>query len=518
MRSKIYLAFIVIFFAMSYSSFAQEKKESTTIKVDIKKDSAINYKKPQKSITEGSVTVEGTKINYEAVAGTLILKNQLDTPTISMSYDAYFKNDEKDPSKRPITFIYNGGPGSATFWLQMGAWGPQRVFLNDTSRTKAPYKTVNNEYSLLDASDLVFIDAPGTGFGEIITKEMGGAGNKKDFYGIDQDARAFRDFIIEFISEYNRWNSPKYLFGESYGTFRSAVVANLLQDNGVGLNGVIMLSQLLTYENMSDEAQSHPGNDNPYILALPSYAATAWYHHKLPNQPEKLEPFLKEVEHFAMNEYTLALNKGATIDSNSYNEIAEKLHDYTGLPVMYIRKANLRVTGPQFEHALLGDENDVTGRLDSRFSGSAMNPLAETPDYDPMSSYISAAFTATFNNYVRTQLKFGKGMKYKTSGNVVSWDFKRGGYVGFPNVMKDLAHAMIYNPDLKVMLNMGYFDLGTPYFEGEYEMQHLPMPFALQKNIEYDHYFSGHMVYLHPESLKKLHDNVARFINSNYQK
>ena len=295
-------------------------------------------------------------------------------------------------------------------------------------------------------------------------------------------------------------------------------MANLLQNGGVGLSGVIMLSQLLTYENMSDEAQNHPGNDNPYILALPSYAATAWYHHKLPNQPEKLEPFLKEAEHFAMNEYTLALNKGATIDSSSYNAIAEKLHNYTGLPVTYIRKANLRINGPQFEHALLGDENDVTGRLDSRFSGSAMNPLAETPDYDPMDSYINAAFTATFNNYVRTQLKFGKGMKYKTSGNIGPWDFKRGGYVGFPNVMKDLAHAMIYNPDLKVMLNMGYFDLATPYFEGEYEMQHLPMPFALQKNIEYDHYFSGHMVYLHPESLKKLHDNVARFINSTYQK
>ncbi|MDE3185450.1 MAG: peptidase S10 [Bacteroidota bacterium] len=514
--SKKMIACLVLVFTTGFSSFAQMKKENTTVKINIEKDTVINYKKPQNSITEGSVTVEGKRINYEAVAGTLILKNSLDTPTLSMSYVAYFKNDQKDNSQRPVTFIYNGGPGSSTIWLHMGAWGPQRVFINDTSRTKAPYKTVNNDYSLLDVSDLVFIDAPGTGFGEVITKERGGAGDRKDFFGIDQDARAFRDFITQFITDYNRWNSPKYLFGESYGTFRSAVIANLLQSGGVGLNGVILLSQLLTYENMSDEAHSHPGNDNPYILALPSYAATAWYHHKLPDQPEKLEPFLKEVEHFAMNEYTLALNKGATIDSNSFNAVAEKLHNYTGLPVSYIRKANLRITGPEFEKTLLGDESKVTGRLDSRYSGSAYNPLSETPEYDPMDSYIDAAFTATFNNYVRAQLKFGKGMKYKNFGNVSPWDYKRGGGTSYPNVMNDLAHAMIYNPDLKVMLNMGYFDLGTPFYEGVFEMQHLPMPSSLQKNIEFDYYYSGHMVYLHPESLKKLHDNVAKFITSSY--
>ena len=174
------------------------------------------------------------------------------------------------------------------------------------------------------------------------------------------------------------------------------------------------------------------------------------------------------------------------------------------------------MSGPQFEQALLGDENKITGRLDSRYSGSAFDPLSETSEYDPMDSYIDAAFTATFNNYVRTELKFGKGMKYKSFGNVGPWDLKRSGYVGFPNVMNDLAHAMIYNPDLKVMLNMGYFDLGTPFYEGVYEMQHLPMPASLQKNIQFNYYYSGHMVYLHPESLKKLHDNVAKFITSSY--
>lgn len=517
MNSKRCFAVSAMLFFFCFSTFAQVKKEGTSVKIDFQKDTLINYKKPQKSVTHGSVMVEGKRISYDATAGMLVLKNDMDSPTISMSYISYIKNDEKDLSKRPITFIYNGGPGSATIWLHMGAWGPKRVFLNDTSRTKAPYKTVNNDYSLLDASDLVFIDAPGTGFGEIITKEKGGAGKKKDFFGIDQDGRAFTAFIKQFLSENDRWNSPKFLFGESYGTFRSAVVSNLLQDQGVGLNGVILLSQLLTYENMSDIANDHPGNDLPYELALPSFAAVAWYHHKVPDAPKDLETFLREVEHFAMNDYALALNKGSLLDSSSFNHIAEKLHSYIGLPVTYIQKANLRVSGPQFEQALLGKEEEITGRLDARFSGSAIDPLSEYAEYDPMDSYIDAAFTATFNNYVRTELNFGKGMKYKNYGEVSPWDFKRKGYVGFPNVMNDLAHAMIYNPDLKVMLNMGYFDLGTPYFEGLYEMQHLPMPRYLQKNIEYDFYNSGHMVYLHPESLKQLHDNVTKFINSTLQ-
>lgn len=518
MKVKTLFLFVVLLLMLHFATSAQVRKEITTVKVDMKPDTISNYKVPQKSTTYGFVTVEGKRINYEAVAGTLVLKNKEDSPTISMSYIAYFKSDDKETDQRPVTFIYNGGPGSSTIWLHMGAFGPQRVYLDDTSRTKAPYKTVNNDYSLLDASDLVFIDAPGTGFGKLITEKMGGAGEPKDFYGIDEDGDAFASFISRFVSEYSRWNSPKYLFGESYGTFRSAVVANLLQSNyRVSLNGVILLSQLLTYENMSDEAKSHPGNDLPYILALPSFAATAWYHHKLPGQPAQLEPFLQEVEHFAMNEYTLALNKGSLLDTTSFNEIAEKLHRYTGLPVTYIRKADLRVNGPQFEQTLLGTDNEITGRLDARFSGNAIDPLSEYAQYDPMDSYIDGAFTATFNNYVRSQLKFGDGMEYKVYGDVEPWDFRRRKGSGtYPNVMPDLANAMIYNPELKVMLNMGYFDLGTPYFEGEYEMHHLPMPASLQKNIEYDLYLSGHMVYLHPESLKKLHDNVARFIGATH--
>lgn len=477
--------------------------------------SAFDYKKEHKSVTEGSVTVEGKVIDYKAVTGNLVLKNSQGEPTLSMFYTVYTKKGG-DQSKRPITFIYNGGPGSATLWLHMGAFGPQKVFIKEEGRTRAPFYTVNNDYSLLDVSDLVFIDAPGTGFGKVITKEMGGAGTPADFFGIDQDGKAFTNFIKLFITEFDRWNSPKYLFGESYGTFRSAVVANNLQSQGIGLNGVILLSQLLTYGLMTETTGQNPGDGLPFELVLPSYTATAWYHKKLPNNPSQLEPLLREVEKFALGEYATALNKGADLDANSFNQIAEKIHNYTGLPVDYIKKANLKISGPQFEQTLLGDSSKITGRLDSRYSGKAIDPLSEYAEYDPMDSYIDAPFTSTYNNYLRTTLNFGKDLEFKTFGDVGRWNFKRNGFVGFPNVMNDLAQAMVYDPDMKVMLNSGYYDLGTPYFEGEYEMKHLPIPVELQKNIEYARYFCGHMVYLHNESLKQLHDNVAKFITANY--
>jgi carboxypeptidase C (cathepsin A) len=522
----ISISFICLFLFICGISNAQVKRESTIVKVEIAQDSVVNFKKPQKSITQGSVIVEGSRINYKAVAGTIVLKNNNDTPTASIFYSAYFKDEEKEASQRPVTFLYNGGPGSSTVWLHMGAFGPRRVYLADTSRTRAPYKTVNNDYSLLDASDLVFIDAPGTGFSKIITKEMGGAGKPEEFYGADPDANAFASFIVQFLSEYNRWTSPKYLFGESYGTFRSAALSSILETGkGVSLNGVILLSQTLNIGNSIDNPHANPGNELPYELALPSYAATAWFHHKLPDQPEKLEPLLKEVEHFAMDDYALALNKGALIDSVSFNQIAAKLHQYTGLPVTYITKANLRIDDGKFEQQLLNKEDMVTGRLDARFSGYTMDPLSEGSRYDPMDSYIDAPFIGALNDYLRNELKYGSGQTYYPSGENVydQWDYRHKipGYTDpqeniYPNVMTALAYAMIYNPHLKVMLNSGYFDLGTPYFQGIYEMRHLPIPAVLQKNIEFKLYYSGHMVYLHPESLKLLHDNVAKFIDSTH--
>ncbi len=512
MKLKTIALITGILFLFNCTINAQGKNEDTLLT------------KPQKSLTKGSVTVEGKLINYDAIAGTIILKNARDTATCSMFYTAYFKSGESDESKRPVTFVYNGGPGSATLWLHIGAWGPQRVYANDTSRTMAPYRTVNNEYSLLDASDLVFIDAPGTGFSRIVTKDKGGAGETKDFYGIDPDAHAFASFITSFLSTYNRWNSPKYLFGESYGTFRSAVVANILENEAVDLNGVILLSQLLTYGNMSDAADMDPGNDLRYELALPTCAATAWYHHKLPNQNVSIEALVKEVEDFSMSEYASALNKGSMLDSVEYNTVVTKLHNYTGLPENFIRKANLRINGPEMEKNLLADDDKITGRLDTRFSGFDMDPLSKTPRYDPHGATFEAAFVGAFNNYLRTTLNYGKDMEYHPFGDHVinQWNFRHlvpgsdFNRAMFANVMPDLAQAMIFNPKLKVQLNMSYFDLGTPFFEGIYEMHHLPMPAALQKNISYNIYNSGHMVYLNLPSLKELHENVKKFINDTH--
>ncbi len=482
--------------------------------------------KAQTSITHGSVTVEGRRVNYEAQAGTLIIKDKQGKPITSMSYVAYLKSGVKNPADRPITFFYNGGPGSSTIWLHMLAFGPRRVIVgNGTLTPPAPYKLVNNDYSLLDATDEVFIDAPGTGFGRIIGKDEGGAGSPKAVFGIDQDAKAFSKFITQYLTENDRWNSPKYLFGESYGTTRSAVLSNMLEtDDSVGLNGVVLLSAILNFNITVDFPQIDPGINIDYALGLPSYAATAWYHHKLPQQPKDLQPFLRKVEQFAMHEYLPALDQGDELDTATREKIAQTMHMYTGLPTAYILKANLRVTGGQFAHELLGDTDDVTGRLDSRYSGPAINPMGESADYDPLDSAIDAPTVAEFNSYVRNTLDFGKGLTYRPAIRVFmnwSWKHKQPG-IPFalpftPNVMPDLASAMKHNPNLKIMLAGGYFDLGTPFYSAEYEMHQLTIPPKLQKNISYHFFPSGHMVYLNPEALKGLHDAAAKFIEANYK-
>ena len=523
---KVFLPLFITILQFAWNAGQAQAKKDMAPSAPAIYDTATNLKKAHQSVTYNAVTVAGSRISYKAVAGTIVLKNAADTPTASIFYVAYFKEGDKDAARRPVTFLYNGGPGSSTIWLHMGAFGPQRVYLADTNRTQAPFRTVNNDYSLLDASDLVFIDAPGTGFSRLITKKMGGAGKPGEFYGADPDANAFASFIVQFLSDYDRWSSPKYLFGESYGTFRSALLADILENNkGVTLNGVILLSQILDIANSADNPHAEPGHDMAYQLALPSYAAVAWYHHMLPHKTSNLEPLLKEAEHFAMTDYAFALSKGASIDSALFNQVATKLHEYTGLSIDYIKKANLRVEDQQFEQELLNRNAMITGRLDARYSGYAMNPLAEKAAYDPMSSYVDGPFVGAFNQYIRSELKYGAGQTFHPGGEGVydEWDYRHKipGFIDpqeniYPNVITALAHAMIYNPNLKVMVNSGYFDLGTPYFEARYEMEHLPMPAALQKNIQYKLYYSGHMVYLHPESLKQLHDNVATFIDSTH--
>jgi carboxypeptidase C (cathepsin A) len=485
--------------------------------------------KPQLQVTKGSVTVGGNVINYDAYAGTLIVhpkgwddvsgKTEQDGKTLhaeaSMFYVAYFKSGEKSKD-RPLTFLYNGGPGSSTVWLHMGAFGPKRVVTKDDTHTPpAPYSVVNNDYSLLDVSDLVFVDAPGTGFSRIRGKD-----GKKAFYGVDQDAHAFADFITQFLSKYGRWNSPKYLFGESYGTTRSAVLADVLetQDN-VDLNGVILLSEILNFDMSDDTPQYNPGVELPYELALPTYAATAWYHHRLPNAPAELQPLLAEVEHFAMSDYAQALAEGSALPAAQRNAVAAKLHQYTGLPIEYIEKANLRINGGEFEKTLENPEDMTTGRYDTRFAGPTLDPLSEEAGYDPQAAAISSAYVSALNDYLRKDLKYGEGEVYKPEIDI----WKTWNYLHQPlpakyplpqatNVMPDLADAMKQNPDLHVLLNCGYFDLATPFSEGVYEMHHLPIPAKLESNIEIKFYKSGHMVYVHQASLEALHHNVAAFI------
>jgi carboxypeptidase C (cathepsin A) len=496
------------------------------------------------SITEGSVTAGGQAIAYKAVAGTLTVgatdaedatlgfdgkllsdsgvkpaANATDAPaTARIFYAAYFKKDSA-AANRPITFIYNGGPGSATMWLHLGTFGPRRVVVPDTEHQEgAPYTLVNNEYSLLDISDLVFIDAPGTGLSRTFGKDKA-----KAFYGVDGDGHAFEHFIRRFLTKYGRWNSPKYLFGESYGTPRSAVLAADLR--GVDLNGIILLSQILSFDNSVDDPKWNPGVDQSYALALPSYAATAFYFHKLPTQPSALKPFLAEVEKFALGEYMTALLQGSELADTERQAVAEKLHNYTGLPVDYLLRSDLRVVGGNFSKTLKLDEGTTIGRLDTRFQGPDVDPLSEGAQYDPQSDAISSAWTAAINDYLRKDLKYGFQETYLPSGRSggdFTWDLRHRAPGGPPaddqetgtNVMPDLAYRMKMNPKMKVMLAGGYFDLATPYFEGVYEMHHLQIPAALQSNISYHYYEAGHMIYVKEDVLKQFHSDVAAFIKS----
>jgi carboxypeptidase C (cathepsin A) len=513
---------------------------AAVVRADDEEKPAAKSDKPAEKAPPTEVTTPGSVngITYSAVVGTLTVgatdaqdaqlgadgkplpgsqlanseaKDPKDaSPTARMSYVAYFKKDAK-PEDRPITFFYNGGPGSSTVWLHMGSLGPKHVVTSgDQHVPAAPYRLVDNTNSLLDVSDLVFIDMPGTGFGRLMGKDA-----EKAFWGVDEDANAFARFIQRFVTKYNRWNSPKYIFGESYGTTRSAVLADILENNkSIDINGVILLSQIFNFTTDIDAANANPGVDLPYELALPTFAATAWYHKKVSPQPPALEPFLREVEDFATGPYAHALALGTDITDEEKQSVAEKLHGYIGLPVAYLVKANLRVNGGEFEKMLLDDQNLTTGRLDTRYSGPHMDPLSQAADYDPQSSAISSAYVSLFNDYVRKDLKYGEGQTFLPMALFGSsqWDFVHKGNPISLNVAGDLAEAMKTNPRLKVMVNGGYYDLATPFFTAQYEEKHLPIPQSLAKNIEFDWYEAGHMVYVQDESLKQLHDRVAAFI------
>ena len=526
------------------TAFAQEPhaEKTTTTTSTVLAEPAKPHALPPDSITEGTVSVGGKTIDYKAVAGLLrVGSNDQQDATISldgttlpdssvepakpgdepatatMFYTAYFAKGE-NVGTRPIVFIYNGGPGSATMYLRMCSFGPVRVVLPDLGHPAGgPYKIVPNEDSLLDTADLVFIDAPGTGYSRVMGKDA-----NKSFYGIDQDAGAFQRFIRRFLTKYDRWNSPRFLFGESYGTTRDAVLAAALQRHGVDLNGVVFLSQILSFDDSADGSDGNPGTENGFYLALPSFAATAWYHHKVPNQPAELLPWLHEVEQYSLGEYASALLQGADLDATKKTAVAAKLESYTGIPAALWIKANLRLTGGEFAQDLLGSTDESTGRLDSRWQGPSMNPMHSEADSDPFSESIESAIEAAMNTYAHETLKFGQEMTYEPTARMGGWNWdmtvkaQGGGWSGTSsNVEGELAYTMKVNPKMHVLLMGGYFDLGTLYFGATYEMKHLPMPNSLQKNIDYKFFPTGHMVYVNPEARAALHQRTAEFIRAN---
>ncbi len=471
--------------------------------------------KEESSATEHSIKIGGQTIPYKAIAGTILLKNEKDEPQAIIYSTSYIRSDVKDLSQRPISFIYNGGPGSASVWLHMGAFGPRRVLTpNAESTPPAPYKLADNAGTLLDKTDMVFLDPVGTGFSHAVGKAQ-----DKDFWGVDQDVKSLAQFITLYVSRNDRWNSPKFLIGESYGTFRSAALGNYLQQHdGMDFNGIVLISSVLDLGTIS----FHPGEDLPYIFYLPSYAATASYHKVLKEQPADLNAFLDEARKFAQTEFAGALMKGSRLTAAEKADMAKKVSRYTGLSEDYLIKANLRVTLGQFMEELQRSRGLTTGRLDSRYSGLTYDLLGEFAESDPQSSAITGAFTAAFNSYVRNELKFGQDKSYHAISEGVgsNWDWKhqagrgRGFFPGSPNVEGDLIQALLANPHLKVEVENGLYDMATPFLATEYTMEHLGLPEKLQKNIRLQYYDAGHMMYLRDDDLAKLKSNVSAFIDS----
>jgi carboxypeptidase C (cathepsin A) len=474
------------------------------------------------SATEHTIRIKGQVIPYRATAGTTLLRNDKDEPIGLMYAAAYTRSDVKDLSTRPIAFFYNGGPGSASLWLHLGAFGPRRVSTADAAFTPpAPYALVDNSETLLDKTDMVFIDAMGTGYSRLV-----GQGQPKDFYGIDEDVNAFAQFIRTYLSRNGRWNSPKFLVGESYGTFRSAALANTLQSrDGIHLNGVILISSVLDLATLT----FGPGDDRPCVFYLPSYAAVAWYHRALKDRPADLEAFLAEVRDYAKGEYAAALFKGAALAPAERQAVAAKLSAYTGLAADYWIKADLRVTLAQFNVELERGRGLTTGRIDARFTGFTRDLLSEYAQGDPEGPAVGGAFTALVNVYNHAELRYGQDLTYNTSHRGArEWNWRRqpsmggfpgapstsgGFFPGAPNVQGDLAQAMTTNPKLLVQVENGYYDMATPFFATEFTMAHLGLPTELQGHLTLDYYPAGHMMYLHDESRLKLSENIAAFID-----
>ena len=468
--------------------------------------------KPEQSVTEHTIKVGGTVLKYKATAGTLVIRNDDEEPVAAIGYVAYTR-DGVEAVRRALTFAYNGGPGSSSIWLHMGALGPRRIVTTDAGPTPPPpYQVVDNEETPLDVTDLVMIDPVGTG----VSRAVGKAKNK-DFWGVDQDIDSVGRFVVQYVNDNGRWNSPKYLLGESYGTMRSAGLVEYLQTKwNMTFNGVILVSVFVDAKT----AITWLGNDLGYEMYVPTYAAIAWYHRLVKDAPS-LDAFLADARQFATGPYATALGKGDTLPEAERKQVIATMSRLTALSPSFLDKANLRVSEGEFTAELLREHAEIVGRLDARFTGVALDRLAREATDDPQAAAISGAFTAAFLSYYHGELKFGEGKTYKVETDLWrDWDWKHkapgSSFAApvWPNTGVDLAHAMAYNPNLRILALNGLYDLATPFLGTEYTMDHLGLEKKLRDNIEMRYFEAGHMMYLHPPSLKAFKEAIARFVNA----
>lgn len=458
------------------------------------------------SVTRHTISAHGQTIRYTATAGALTIRNDQGMPTASMFYVAYTA-DGADRGQRPVTFLYNGGPGSASIWLHMGSFGPVRVQTDAPEVVRpAPFSFGANPETLLDRTDLVFIDMVGAGYSRPIGTTAGSA-----FWGVDQDADAFTRAIMRYVTKYDRWTSPKYVLGESYGTLRTGAVAYQLHDRGMALNGVILLSSIMNY------GVRQPGYNQDFISLFPTYAATAWYHNRVTDRPAEVETFVQQAREFALGPYASALTKGHMISDAERSDIARQMSRFIGLSPQFIENANLRVDLSSFRKELLRDQRLTVGRLDSRYRGIDPDASGSRPEYDVANTAITGAYFAAFQDYVANTLNYETELAYNLSarGESFEWDWSHRPPAGrpqtTPNTAVDLAAAMRLNPYLKVLSLNGYYDMATPFFSTEFDMAHMMMEPEQRRNIEFTYYPAGHMMYLDQGSLEALHDDLGRF-------
>lgn len=491
---------LIIVFALILSGFSLMAQAPASV-----------VSEPEVSTTQQSVKINGVIISLTVKAGTMELRDENNEPIAHFGFTSYTRDGSN--SKRPIMFAYNGGPGSSSFWLHMGVLGPKRIVVNDPDFTPgAPYQLVNNDQSLLDMADLVMIDPVGTGLSVPV-----GKAKFEDFWGVDQDARSISLFIKQFLIDNGRMNSPKFLLGESYGTFRNAVVMNRLLNVGIALNGVIMVSAVFDLRTLLFP----PNDDMPYIVHFPTYAATAWYH-KRAGSGTNLEAFLNDVRNFVENEYSPALFKGDQLSSSAKKQMADRLSAFSGLSADYWLKADLRVEAGEFYQELLRYEGNTVGRLDSRYKGTNQDLLSQNAAYDPQSLAISPAYISGFLHYFYNDLKVNKKSLYSTTAGTragFKWDWKhegniRWGTIGAINSGIDMAQALSRDPNMKVLILNGYYDVATVFYGVEHSINHLGLTPAAKNNIIMKYYEAGHMMYTHQPSLEKFRKDVGEFITS----